>query len=448
MRERSTAFKAGVIITVCVFLTFAASTRVNAPTQIKGGPVNVQTFGATGNGSTDDTTAISNAIAAACASAAPSVVFPPPTVSYLITSTLQLCDQIDIFGQGHPILRYAGTGAMFNLPGNINEPQIHGFQILGILTSGQVAINIQGNSGIVVQGHFFDLTILNFGDTSTHTGAGIRVQGNGAISLSITNVDMSNNGDDVQTTGPTDSLQVAESTLSGTGHCVNIAGGTGAGTMAIRHNNLSCLGGAVRFNPTTFGNGIITDNEFEVNSTVTDANSAAFDFLSGAVYVSNNISTVHNHANFDFFVGNGVTFSQFYTNQGGGSNTDVFSVGTGAGNIYWNNITVGTTLFSNPSYTGVVSAPTSGTPSSGTVLSGTGVWVNAGASFGSQGDFYATANGSTNTFTPGWTFSAGLMQVFLNGVKQRPGGVDYTIIGSTVGFTNTPANGQLVEVIQ
>lgn len=71
------------------------------------------------------------------------------------------------------------------------------------------------------------------------------------------------------------------------------------------------------------------------------------------------------------------------------------------------------------------------------------------AAFGAQGDFYTVANGATNTFTPGWVFTAGQMLVFLNGVKQRPGvSNDYQVTGNSVAFFTTPISGDLLEVIQ
>lgn len=68
--------------------------------------------------------------------------------------------------------------------------------------------------------------------------------------------------------------------------------------------------------------------------------------------------------------------------------------------------------------------------------------------FGAQGDVYITSVGVGTTFTPGWVFTAGIMQVYLNGVKQRPGGNDFTVVGNTIQFTFTPVAGAVIEVIQ
>jgi len=350
--------------------------------------LSVKDFGAVGDGTTDDTTAITNAFATACARVAPRVVFPAVATSYLVTGTIQLCEHIEVFGYGHTSIHYTGTGALFNLAGNINGPQIHGLQLVGNSAANQVAINLQGNSGIVVQGHFHDLFVYNFGDVATHSGAGIRFQGNGAISVSITNVDMSNDGDDIRIDATTDSLNVSESTLYGTAKCINITTGSGAGTVSFRHNNMGCLGGST-FNP-TFANIILADNEYEIVAASTNANSAAFEFLGGSVYLDNNMSTVHNHANYDFYIGDGVVNSRIYGNQGGGSNTNVFRVGTGTGNVYFNNQTVGTALYSNAAYTGIMAAPISGTPGARKVLDGAGTWLSMDVSQNSQSAAYTT----------------------------------------------------------
>lgn len=78
------------------------------------------------------------------------------------------------------------------------------------------------------------------------------------------------------------------------------------------------------------------------------------------------------------------------------------------------------------------------------VDSGTGT-----GNFGTLGDFYSVSTTSQTTFTPGWTLTGGLMLVFLDGQKQRPGvGFDYQISGNTIVFNTGLIAGRLVEVIQ
>lgn len=99
-------------------------------------------------------------------------------------------------------------------------------------------------------------------------------------------------------------------------------------------------------------------------------------------------------------------------------------------------------------------ASTTGTLTSGhvAVFDSLGNIVDGGTistgNFGAQGDVYITSLGLGTTFTPGWVFTAGVMQVYLNGVKQRPGGNDFSVVGNSIQFTFTPVVGAVIEVIQ
>jgi hypothetical protein len=91
-------------------------------TQVTGGPeeggvawLNVRAFGATGNGTTDDTAAILAAIAAAEATGGPAVVYLPAG-TYLTSASLVLTSNTRLLGDGKGVtVILAATGALFDV---------------------------------------------------------------------------------------------------------------------------------------------------------------------------------------------------------------------------------------------------------------------------------------------------------------------------------------------
>lgn len=73
-----------------------------------GGPYSILTYGAVGDGTTDDSGAISSAISAAVAAGGGTVVFPPGK-TYAATSSITLQSQIILSGYG-ATLKYTGSG--------------------------------------------------------------------------------------------------------------------------------------------------------------------------------------------------------------------------------------------------------------------------------------------------------------------------------------------------
>jgi len=93
------------------------------------------------------------------------------------------------------------------------------------------------------------------------------------------------------------------------------------------------------------------------------------------------------------------------------------------------------------------------TPANGTVIEVVGIAPNplmlpnssySGTSTVVSQQF--TANGSANSFTVSGGYTAGTLQVYLNGVKQIPGVDVITTSGSTVNFVVTPANNYIIDV--
>ncbi len=99
----------GVARSLCALAVAGLAATASAVTPLA---INVQDYGAVGNGSTDDSTAIQNAFNAAATAGKPSVVqFPYTTSSYLINSTLTIgASNIAIDGQ-NAVLTYTGTAA-------------------------------------------------------------------------------------------------------------------------------------------------------------------------------------------------------------------------------------------------------------------------------------------------------------------------------------------------
>ncbi|MEI6287165.1 MAG: right-handed parallel beta-helix repeat-containing protein [Bacillota bacterium] len=95
---------------------------------IQGGSANVLDFGATGNGSTDDTTAIQLAITS-LASSGGQLFFPQGT--YKITSTLNLVNNVRYIAQGNTTLQITVSEVGLQLPAAASNIEISGFIIGG-----------------------------------------------------------------------------------------------------------------------------------------------------------------------------------------------------------------------------------------------------------------------------------------------------------------------------
>lgn len=91
---------------------------------------------------------------------------------------------------------------------------------------------------------------------------------------------------------------------------------------------------------------------------------------------------------------------------------------------------------------------TNGTNGSNGTTGATGA-TGSGTAFGGQGDAFVVATAGQTVVTPGWTFTATLLYVARNGIKQHVGGInDYTISGNTVVFNSGLLVGDIIEVAQ
>src|SRR5690606_19238273 len=94
--------------------------------------VNVKDFGATGDGSTDDRTAIQAAITAA---AGRTVYFPKPSVTYKLTGTVTISSSTTLKGDEATLQRTGATSDMLAIS-SASDIRIDGLRFVGDYTSG------------------------------------------------------------------------------------------------------------------------------------------------------------------------------------------------------------------------------------------------------------------------------------------------------------------------
>jgi len=156
--------------------------------------VSVKDFGAIGDGTTDDTTAINNAIASAAA-ASKSLYFPAGT--YLISGRLLLASNIQIVGAGKYITTITFPQSniatmnysMFEATGAISNVSIESIGLRGN-RSFQTTNLVSNNDGLAIQLNFGSVTnftvrdcyIREFGDDNDSNGGAITLIGDASIS--------------------------------------------------------------------------------------------------------------------------------------------------------------------------------------------------------------------------------------------------------------------------
>ena len=120
---------------------------------IENAPVNVKDFGATGDGSTDDTSAIQAAVTAA---ANKSLYIPAG--EYLITSNITVSSPMKIDGDGYSSW-LKGNGASGTLSITASNVSVHNIRFQSSAAASAGAIRIEGtnNADILVENCFFNL---------------------------------------------------------------------------------------------------------------------------------------------------------------------------------------------------------------------------------------------------------------------------------------------------
>lgn len=302
-------------------------------------------WGAKGDGVTDDSVALSSLVAYYCTVAnsgsviGAKVSIPNPINGFLVTATIPLCSYLEIEGYQSKII-YHGTSTLFSIP-QAYSTIIHGLIFYGNNTANTWAINIIGTGGVgLLNGHFYDNRCYFFGDVATASGGCIENQADSG-KLVIDGNFLQPNGTGFLTTGPTDSLNLHDNYFAclGSGRGMDFSGEIGVAEISITHNNNVCNGGALR----VVGPGAyyIAGNEYEATSTITNASSAAFEYLPGTsppiIYSLGNYAAIHQYGTYGFYVsssGNGPVYSVFI---GDSMRGNYFSGGTDNQYTYYNN---------------------------------------------------------------------------------------------------------------
>ncbi len=145
--------------------TASATVTVNAP----GVAVNVTSFGATGNGTTDDTAAIKNAIATLTSGA--TLLFPCGT--YRTTSALTLnLSNVTVDGSGCAVIRNtsSGTAGILVIGGSGNGNPNYGPAVALSSRASELATGFTTNSSLGVSAG--DYVLLQQGGKDSSTGSG------------------------------------------------------------------------------------------------------------------------------------------------------------------------------------------------------------------------------------------------------------------------------------
>ncbi len=112
--------------------------------------INVKDFGATGDGSTDDTSAIQSAITAA---AGRTVYFPKPAVAYVLTGTVTVSSSTTLKGD-EATLKRTGTTSDMVVINSATDVKLEGLQLVGDYVSGglngDAAVGVTDSSRISI----------------------------------------------------------------------------------------------------------------------------------------------------------------------------------------------------------------------------------------------------------------------------------------------------------
>jgi hypothetical protein len=121
---RAIVIVASLVVALSFPMVVQAQRTAGAPPRTLFGNawIDVRTYGAKGNGTTDDTTAIQNALTAAAASQAPVLA---PAGNYKITGALDLYEGQSFFGVGDStkLIAFTNNQTMLNLKGSHMQVQ-------------------------------------------------------------------------------------------------------------------------------------------------------------------------------------------------------------------------------------------------------------------------------------------------------------------------------------
>lgn len=284
---------------------------------------NVLDYGAVGDGSHDDTTAIVAALTAAASNpSSRMVLFPTPQTSagYLVTSTITIpCDNIVLRGVGRKtkIVSNVSAGPLFDTNGKsyvtfddlFLAGQVNGADQVGIYVNG-VSV---GSIGVRILNSF----IGQFGvkPPGTISGSCVKVRGdNQELVIADNTFEVWGDGVDIDAT--VDLLRIHDnyfgvSTGNDSGWGLKLKNSVGSGQNLIEHNNFVTPGGGVKIGPTA---GLIhfRNNQYEaltsnpdVSNDTGSGNSTAFWFDSALCYVirDNNIE-LHAKCDYGYFCTN------------------------------------------------------------------------------------------------------------------------------------------------
>jgi hypothetical protein len=287
-------------------------------------------YGACGDGVCDDTAAINKGIAYVCAHAPSTLIFPSNN-TFLISGPLTPCSGLTLYGYGATIKLALAAGAFdaFQFIALTQHVQILGFTIDMQNIAGCWAIQMTGTAGVSGSKYRFADLLVNYAGGSDGSGGVLDIEST-AETLTFADNITNGHGIPILVNSAADTLIVAENHLtSDISRCIDVPNDTGAATSKFLHNNLTCTGGAFR-NQATNASLQVVDNEYEATATITNASSAAFEFLAGDLDVHGNIAGIHNYATYNYYVGSGVASSNFYANRGS-------TTGSIAGRYIWHN---------------------------------------------------------------------------------------------------------------
>ncbi len=198
-------------------------------------------------------------------------------------------------------------------------------------------------SGLTTNSEVLNCIFANYGSGGAGNGNGILLDTANQRDMTISgNQFYTMGGDDIVVNSPNDGLEISENLTDSTaGWSIYMDNaGSGAGAMRIEHNLLVASTGHIYLG--TVGDVIVQDNEAEMETSCTDAHSAAFDFAgSGNVQVSGNSVNTHNLCNYGIYVGSNFTGGKFANNAVFSYLTDGFDIVSNTGaNQYENNLPV------------------------------------------------------------------------------------------------------------